>query len=634
MSSVRSRLVTLLVAASLVASLAVTGSSQAVADWSIRIGAANSSNYTDSKGAVWLSDRYFQGGSTWRNAQPVGDTADPTLYQGHRWGVSGYNIPVPESGAYKVSLHFAELVFNQPGKRVFDVSAEGTTKVSRLDVLDQAGYSSAHVETFEVTVNDGVLNLGFPRVVEDPMVSAIEVSQVSTAPPPPPPVEFERRINTGSSASFKDAAGRTWSADTGYVAGESFSAPASAGVAATSDDALYRKHRWGMKQYRIAVPTKGTYQVKLHFAEMVFRNPGKRVFDVSGEGRKIISGLDVVAEAGYATALVKTVDVKVTDGVLNLRFPEIVEDPMLSALEVTLTQPTDSGSTPTTQPPTTTTTQAPATTTTQAPATTTTTQAPTTTTTQAPTPPPPTTGFPDATNTGVRPGTALTPSGSITTSSDGQVIQNLDITGSIRVNHNNVVIRNVRIKRPGGEAIWMDPNKGNLLVEDCELDGTGNSGATSAIAFARYTIRRCNIHHFGEGMAAFGGVTIEDNYLHDFTNFISQGAHQDGIQVEYGDNVIIRRNTILMNVDGANAGVWISAGNTHRGVRVENNLVAGGSFAIGAGGSGTAGNTDISVLNNRISTRYFPNGGYFAPIGWIGATRVSGNVWHETGNAL
>jgi hypothetical protein len=657
MTSVRSRLVTLLVAASLFASVAITGSSTAAADWSIRISAANSGNYTDSTGKVWLSDRYYQGGSTWRNVQPIGDTDDPKLYQGHRWGMNGYNIPVPEAGTYTVSLHFAELVFDQPGKRVFDVSAEGAPKVSGLDVVNEAGYAGAHIETFETDVNDGTLNLAFGRVVEDPMISAIEVSQVGSTPPPPPPAAFERRVNAGSGTSYQDKAGSTWSADASYVGGGTFSASSNASVGGTEDAPLYRTHRWGMRAYRVAVPAKGTYQVKLHFAEMVFRDPGKRVFNVLAEGRKVISELDVVAEAGYATALVKTLDVKVNDGVLNVRFPAIVEDPMVSGIEVVLAQPVEDGVTTTTAAPTTTT--AAPTTTTSAP--TTTTSAPTTTTTTAPQPPTGNrvigpngidlTGYANETNTGPRPGSVLTPSGNIWTSSDGQVIENVDVNGTIFVDHNNVVVRNVRVRTSSGvEGIRFDPNKSGLLIEDCELDGRGSDRPRGAVAWARYTIRRCNIHGFGMGLAAYGDNIIEDNYIHDMEDFLTpclaEGGsagdpggcpHQVAVQMEWGDNTKLRRNTILMPADGATA--TISAGyNAAKGTVVENNIIGGyGSFAVQAGCGYPAGyNTDRIWRNNRITTVYHPLGGWygtFSPDASSCIPKPYGNVWHDGPNA-
>src|SRR3954466_3550073 len=66
---------------------------------------------------------------------------------------------------------------------------------------------------------------------------------------------------------------------------------------------------------------------------------------------------------------------------------------------------------------------------------------------------PPYPAFPDANCTGVLPGVARTNSGSMTTSSNGQVIENLNVNGTITVRHSNVTIRNVKVTNPGGVAI-------------------------------------------------------------------------------------------------------------------------------------------------------------------------------------
>ena len=221
-------------------------------------------------------------------------------------------------------------------------------------------------------------------------------------------------------------------------------------------------------------------------------------------------------------------------------------------------------------------------------------------------------------------GTASKRSGSITTTSNGQVIDGYDVSGGINVVHDNVTIRRTRVV---GSGIAIDPSTSGTVIEDCELDGSPMTNANAAVAHARYQIRRCNIHHFGEGLTASGDVVIEGNYLHSFRNFLSQGAHQDGIQMEWGSNMMVRNNTVIIGVDGANSAIWVS-GQPHSNVVIENNIVAGGSFAIGAGDQAT-------VRNNRISRAVWPNGGYFGPFTYTGGSAaVTGNVWHETGQPV
>lgn len=240
--------------------------------------------------------------------------------------------------------------------------------------------------------------------------------------------------------------------------------------------------------------------------------------------------------------------------------------------------------------------------------------------------------FPDASCTGTLPGVTRGSSGTIVTSSNGQVIQNLNITGHIQVNHSNVTIRNVRITFPNGinhAAISIEPGAVSTVIEDCELDGTGNTAAGAAVIFGSYTIRRCNIHHYGEGLTAEGNVLIEDNYLHDFLDFVAGGAHQDGIQNEFSSNVTMRHNTCLMNVNGANS---CFVNGNHGGVNniIEKNLVRShASYAIRSGGQSI-------VRDNRFSTTWEALGGYWGAIEGPGPGAFQskcGNRWLDGPNA-
>jgi hypothetical protein len=229
----------------------------------------------------------------------------------------------------------------------------------------------------------------------------------------------------------------------------------------------------------------------------------------------------------------------------------------------------------------------------------------------------------------VLPNVARTNSGSITTSYDGQVIANLNVNGRITVNHNNVTIRNVKVTNPGGVAITNIGTKATgLLIEDVELDGTGNNGGHSAVDFNNYTLRRANIHHYGEGPGCGNNVLIEDSYMHSFTSFVSSGAHQDGIQCEYGNNVMVRHNTILMNVDGGNAA--ITFGGPAVNCTAEYNLVAGGGFTLY---QGQAGGT---FRHNRFMTS--PKAGFgqvyqSSEMGPWTPEPPCGNLWFDGPNA-
>ncbi len=90
---------------------------------------------------------------------------------------------------------------------------------------------------------------------------------------------------------------------------------------------------------------KATYSVNLYFAEPDNRSSGKRVFDISIEGRKVLENFDIFKETGAQNrSLVKTFGgVEVADGKLNLEFApaqpeaeEVAYLPVLCGVEVTL----------------------------------------------------------------------------------------------------------------------------------------------------------------------------------------------------------------------------------------------------------------------------------------------------------
>jgi hypothetical protein len=146
----------------------------------IRINAGGPA-FTDSTSQVWDADRNFTGGSTYSTSAAIGNTVDDPLYNTERYGNFSYSLTVP-NGTYAVTLYFAELYWTSAGKRVFNVTAEGQTIISNLDIWAQVGANNALAITNQVIVSDGVLNLNFITVADNAKVSAIQVVQVPTGP--------------------------------------------------------------------------------------------------------------------------------------------------------------------------------------------------------------------------------------------------------------------------------------------------------------------------------------------------------------------------------------------------------------------------------------------------------------------
>jgi hypothetical protein len=141
--------------------------------------------YTGPTGA-WQADTGSSGGSVYVTDSDVFDPAgDARLYRSERWGMSGYSLPVA-NGRYRVRLHFAEISPCCPdaGDRVFDVRIEGALVLDDFDINVAAGTNEGNEplspyyairREFITTVQDGRLDITFPRVVGTAKISGIEV---------------------------------------------------------------------------------------------------------------------------------------------------------------------------------------------------------------------------------------------------------------------------------------------------------------------------------------------------------------------------------------------------------------------------------------------------------------------------
>jgi serine/threonine protein kinase/WD40 repeat protein len=149
------------------------------------------------------------------------------------------------------------------------------------------------------------------------------------------------RINCGG-PRFEAKDGKVWSADRFHLGGlgvrEEPEAAAGPPISGTEEAPLYQSarsfpgDRLIRPAYRVPVPA-GRYAVSLHFAEIRSKNPGGRVFGATIE-RKVVLESHELLRAGFAAAEVKSFDVEVRDGFLDLDFLAEQADPMISAIAI------------------------------------------------------------------------------------------------------------------------------------------------------------------------------------------------------------------------------------------------------------------------------------------------------------
>jgi hypothetical protein len=143
----------------------------------VRIKAGPSDSFKDAEGNTWLPDQGFADGETVERPDvQIANTKSPAIYRSERYSMTLFSYPVP-NGKYVVKLHFAETFegITGPGERVFSFNVEGH-EFKDFDVWVKAGGPlRAYIETVNVEVTDGKLDITFTPKVENPEINGIEI---------------------------------------------------------------------------------------------------------------------------------------------------------------------------------------------------------------------------------------------------------------------------------------------------------------------------------------------------------------------------------------------------------------------------------------------------------------------------
>ena len=144
----------------------------------VRIKAGLSDSFTDSDGNVWLPDQGFADGEITDRPDDlqIANTKDPAFYRTERYSMTSFSYPVP-NGKYIVKLHFAETYdgITGPGGRVFSFTVGGQ-EFKDFDIWVKAGGPQrAYIETVNVEVTDGKVEVAFTAKEENPEINGIEI---------------------------------------------------------------------------------------------------------------------------------------------------------------------------------------------------------------------------------------------------------------------------------------------------------------------------------------------------------------------------------------------------------------------------------------------------------------------------
>ncbi len=271
--------------------------------------------------------------------------------------------------------------------------------------------------------------------------------------------------------------------------------------------------------------------------------------------------------------------------------------------------------------------------------------------------------WPDATNTGVAVGTTFVnvpddvtsgpgwvySGGNLMITSDNTVLDGYQIGATVQVMANGVTIQNCKISFLGGGGdnfgITLQHTT-NATVQHCEISGlvpAGGADDNRLTAGIKDTyadsvgakVLANNIYDVSCGVQLVSGL-VQDNYIHDMA--YNSTDHVDCVlNGGGGSDMTIRHNTLLNPVEQTAAiAIYNQTFGPPINVTVDNNLVAGGGYCIYGGGGGSTPSQNIVIINNKVSTRYFAQGGQYGPAATFNAGDPgnvwSGNVWVDGPN--
>jgi len=248
---------------------------------------------------------------------------------------------------------------------------------------------------------------------------------------------------------------------------------------------------------------------------------------------------------------------------------------------------------------------------------------------------------PDATNTGVPPGVALTAiDHDVTVTDDGAVIDAQDIHGFliIRASHVRVTRSIVRGRATTSNAGVIRVDSGtDVVIEDTEIAVAAPSATVDGLWGEGFTARRLNIHGGVDGIKASSNDTIECSYVHDLASFASdpnQGGgptHNDAIQILEGSSIHIVGNQLVAATD-QNAAIQVTQDfGAVTDLHIDGNWADGGGCTFNFAHK-VADALTVTTTGNRFGRHSF----FDCPI--LKSTKTtlvsSGDVWDDDGTKV
>ncbi|SDT58821.1 right-handed parallel beta-helix repeat-containing protein [Jiangella sp. DSM 45060] len=263
--------------------------------------------------------------------------------------------------------------------------------------------------------------------------------------------------------------------------------------------------------------------------------------------------------------------------------------------------------------------------------------------------------FPTMETTGPRT-SDFTQSDSLSSEENGQVIEGLEVSGRIQIEHDDVVLRDVRINHVAQEngqyALHITEKSNgecprNVVIEHIEIAGDTDvldDRAKSFYSECPFTMTNSRVYDVGTGLRFTNGAHIEGNFIRANHYNPDSGTHRSGMGMNGGADHVIVNNTIECEGPGC-SGAFVMYGDFAQvsNVLVEHNLFnTTGSYCTYAGSLDSKEfpvAENVRYIDNHFGRKFFDTCGRYGPA----AGRDSnggpgfvweGNVWADTGEPV
>ncbi|WP_238453961.1 malectin domain-containing carbohydrate-binding protein [Micromonospora sp. ATA51] len=284
---------------------------------------------------------------------PVGTPVG--LFNAERWDASTapemqWEFPVAAGTGIQVRLYFANRYSGTSavGSRKFDVSIDGVLKLNDFDPVAGAGGTNRGTMRAFSLISDGMVDIDFGHVLENPIVQGVEVIRTAV---PPSATDVLYRVNAGGPA-LTASSGPSWATDSStapskyHNTGSSVSAYTTNAtldltIPAGTPVALFNAERYDLSstpdmQWDFPVTAGQQVQVRLYLANRYSGTGtvGKRIFDVKIDGVVKLNDFDPVAQTGGTNRGTMRSFVITSDGNVDIDFGRVVENPLIQGIEI------------------------------------------------------------------------------------------------------------------------------------------------------------------------------------------------------------------------------------------------------------------------------------------------------------